>query len=135
MTMKKCKNYCGVECVNGNCPIALREEYEERCYPVVEDCGECHYYKGCEDCAFSGECKDKPIEVFDKQGEFTPEFKDLVDSYIKEEMQKVTTDGKFDVKKAMQYIKDVQEKTGISPYQIKRYKRKKRRLKKYERPV
>lgn len=77
MNMKKCKNYCGVKCVDGNCPIALREEYEERCYPVVEDCGECHYYKGCEDCAFSEECKDKPIEVFDKQGEFTPEFKDL----------------------------------------------------------
>lgn len=47
---KQCKEYCGVSCVNGNCPIALREEYEERCYPVVEYCGECHYYKGCEDC-------------------------------------------------------------------------------------
>lgn len=116
--MKKCKNYCGVECVNGNCPIALREEYEERCYPVVEDCDECHYYKGCEDCAFSEECEDKPIEVFNKQGEFTPEFKDFVDSYIKEEMQKVTTDGKLDYSKAIKYIKEASEKTGVSVSQM-----------------
>ena len=118
MNMKKCKNYCGVECVNGNCPIALREEYEERCYPVVEDCGECHYYKGCEDCAFSEECKDKPIEVLINGGEFTPEFKDLVDSYIREEMQKVTTDGKLDYNKAINYIKEASEKTGVSISQV-----------------
>ena len=118
MNMKRCKNYCGVNCVDGNCPIALREEYEERCYPVVEDCGECHYYKGCEDCAFSEECKDKPIEVFDRQGEFTPEFKDLVDSYIAKKIQKVTTDGKFDYNKAINYIKEASEKTGVSISQV-----------------
>ena len=53
--MKKCKNYCGVNCVNGNCPVALREEYEERCMDVIKDCSECPYYRGCEDCAFQGE--------------------------------------------------------------------------------
>ena len=51
---KRCKGYCGVACVDGSCPIALREEYEERGYDVVHSCKECHYYRGCEDCAFEG---------------------------------------------------------------------------------
>lgn len=49
-----CKGYCGVACVNGSCPIALSSEYEERGCDVVHDCNECHYYRGCEDCAFDG---------------------------------------------------------------------------------
>lgn len=48
---KRCKNYVGVACVNGSCPIALREEYEEYGIPVINNCNECHKYKGCEDCA------------------------------------------------------------------------------------
>lgn len=52
--MKRCKAYVGITCVNGNCPIALREEYEEREMDVVKSCKECPYYKGCEDCAWEG---------------------------------------------------------------------------------
>ena len=52
--MKVCKGYCGLACVDGTCPIANREEYEERGYFVVRSCRECHFYKGCEDCCFDG---------------------------------------------------------------------------------
>lgn len=51
--MKRCKSYTGLACIDGTCPIANREEYEERCYPVVNSCKECHFYKGCEDCYFA----------------------------------------------------------------------------------
>lgn len=51
MAEKRCKGYVGVACVDGTCPVANREEYEERRIPVVENCRECHFYKGCEDCA------------------------------------------------------------------------------------
>ena len=49
---KRCEGYCGVTCVDGTCPMANREEYEERGYDVVKNCSECHYYQGCEDCCF-----------------------------------------------------------------------------------
>lgn len=49
--MKHCRNYVGVACVDGTCPMAKQEEYEERCIPVIRECEECFYYKGCEDCA------------------------------------------------------------------------------------
>ena len=51
---KRCKDYCGLACVDGTCPMANREEYAERGYDVVHNCNECHYYKGCEDCCFEG---------------------------------------------------------------------------------
>ena len=51
---KRCKNYVGVACVNGSCPMANREEYEEWGIPIVRECGQCYYYKGCEDCALAG---------------------------------------------------------------------------------
>lgn len=54
MRVKRCKGYCGVTCVDGSCPIANREEYEERGYDVVKNCKDCPYYKGCEDCYFNG---------------------------------------------------------------------------------
>lgn len=52
--MKRCPNYVGVTCVNGNCPMALAEEYEEYCMDVVSKCDDCFYYEGCEDCALDG---------------------------------------------------------------------------------
>ena len=52
--MKQCKQYCGMACVDGTCPTANREEYEEQCIPVVRNCRECHHYRGCEDCCFNG---------------------------------------------------------------------------------
>ena len=51
---KYCKGYCGVSCVDGSCPIALREEYLERGYDLIRNCNECLYYHGCEDCCFFG---------------------------------------------------------------------------------
>lgn len=51
--MKKiCNQYVGITCVDGNCPKALAEEYEERGMDVIRSCDECIFYKGCEDCAF-----------------------------------------------------------------------------------
>ena len=31
---ERCRNYVGVACVDGSCPSANREEYEERYMPV-----------------------------------------------------------------------------------------------------
>lgn len=50
---KYCANYYGVSCVDGSCPMANREEYEERGYDIVHNCAECYHYKGCEDCYLS----------------------------------------------------------------------------------
>lgn len=52
MSSKICDGYCGVSCVDGSCPIANYEDYEERGYDVVHNCSECYLYKGCEDCCF-----------------------------------------------------------------------------------
>lgn len=51
--MKYCKDYVGLACINGTCPKANSEEYEERCIPVIRNCGECYFYMGCEDCALA----------------------------------------------------------------------------------
>ena len=54
MAEKRCKSYVGVACVNGTCPIALRDEYIEYGIPVVWKCEDCHKYEGCKDCALEG---------------------------------------------------------------------------------
>ncbi len=59
---KRCRDYVGVTCVDGGCPIALADEYAERDMDVVRDCEGCIYYKGCEDCALCG------TEYCDKKG-------------------------------------------------------------------
>lgn len=51
---KFCSSYVGVSCVDGSCPIANADEYEERCMDVVYKCKDCWMYKGCEDCALNG---------------------------------------------------------------------------------
>lgn len=53
----KCKNYCGLACVNGSCPIALSEEMAERGIPLTKNCEECSSNKQCEDCIMSGDCR------------------------------------------------------------------------------
>ena len=53
---ERCGNYCGVVCINGSCPMALRDEYMERGYDIVHNCDECIHYRGCDDCYFA----DKP---------------------------------------------------------------------------
>jgi hypothetical protein len=50
---KKCEGYVGVACVDGTCPMANCEEYEERGMDVPRGCEYCWYYKGCEDCALA----------------------------------------------------------------------------------
>lgn len=52
--MKYCRSYCGVACVDGTCPAANREEYEEPYVTARLNCRECFMYKGCEDCCFAG---------------------------------------------------------------------------------
>lgn len=47
----QCRNYVGVACVNGSCPMALKEKYAEQCIPTIKDCRDCWLYRGCEDCA------------------------------------------------------------------------------------
>ena len=44
--MGRCRDYVGVACVDGTCPMANRAEYEERCMDVVNNCRECWMYKG-----------------------------------------------------------------------------------------
>lgn len=43
-----------MSCIDGSCPKANQEEYEEYGIPVVRTCFECSYYRGCEDCAGYG---------------------------------------------------------------------------------
>ena len=50
----RCPDYCGVTCVNGQCPQALAYDYSEYGYEYCT-CEECAYYKGCEDCCFVDE--------------------------------------------------------------------------------
>lgn len=50
--IERCKNYVGVFCVNGCCPLAILEEYEElRHGNTIKNCNDCFYYGGCNDCA------------------------------------------------------------------------------------
>lgn len=60
--MKKCGEYCGVACIDGSCPNALREESPE----LYEDiygttkrtaCTRCVYNNGCTDCCIAFYCK------------------------------------------------------------------------------
>lgn len=70
--IKVCPNYTGVTCVNGSCPMAWAEERQEYGIPLVHSCDECTYYKGCEDCCFSGEngCEiDEKLTGFQKNSE------------------------------------------------------------------
>ena len=56
--MSKCSGYCGVACIDGSCPNALREnnpEYFRDCYGSMKkiQCRYCIYNKGCEDCCIA----------------------------------------------------------------------------------
>lgn len=52
--MFQCDCYCGVSCVDGSCPIALADIYQEYGMDVVRSCDGCIFYRGCDDCAFAG---------------------------------------------------------------------------------
>ena len=49
-----CPNYVGVSCVDGTCPVARADDFEEYSIPVGFNCDECWLYKGCEDCVLYG---------------------------------------------------------------------------------
>ena len=59
----KAPNECvPVECVNGQCPIALRNDYGSEASGVDWDftCKDCyHHIEYCEDCEFWYDCKSK----------------------------------------------------------------------------
>ena len=65
--VKRCKSYVGVACVDGTCPMASQDEYEERCIPVIRSCRECCLYRGCEDCALEGTQYCDKSEVLDPE--------------------------------------------------------------------
>lgn len=56
--MKKCSEYCGVACIDGSCPNALRNDdidlYVEY-YGTKRKtrCDYCGYNKGCDDCCIA----------------------------------------------------------------------------------
>lgn len=52
--MEYCERYVGVHCVDGTCPMARKEDHEERGIPLGEGCKDCYLCKGCEDCALKG---------------------------------------------------------------------------------
>ena len=51
---KYCSNYVGLSCIDGTCPVANAEEYEERGIPLTKSCRYCFYYEGCKDCMLVG---------------------------------------------------------------------------------
>ena len=63
--MNYCENYCGAACVDGSCPIANNDEYNEFRYPTVSRCKQCFYYEGCSDCYFANEDGSCRFEVKD----------------------------------------------------------------------
>lgn len=40
---KRRSDYVGVACIDGTCPKANAEKYEERCINVVKSCSDCHF--------------------------------------------------------------------------------------------
>lgn len=53
----RCPGYVGISCVDGSCPVANQDEYEERGIPLVKTCEDCFMYRGCDDCGLKGtEC-------------------------------------------------------------------------------
>lgn len=46
----KCREYVGAACVDGRCPIANLEEYEEIGVPVASVCQNCIFSQSCLDC-------------------------------------------------------------------------------------
>lgn len=60
--MKKCGDYCGVACIDGSCPNALREEsielYED-IYGTTKrtSCKKCGFNQGCKDCCIAFYCE------------------------------------------------------------------------------
>lgn len=63
MAPKYCPDYVGLACVDGTCPIANREEREERCMDTASECRGCWLYKGCEDCIHEADCERKTVNV------------------------------------------------------------------------
>ena len=80
----RCVNYVGATCVNGSCPNALANEYQEYGYEHCT-CEECGYYKGCNDCALYGTEMCTPMN---KKGKLM-ELKTIKIKYVKDGMEKI----------------------------------------------
>ena len=52
--MDICERFTADRCVNGQCPIANRDEHAELGIDVIESCSACAVLKGCEICIFQG---------------------------------------------------------------------------------
>ena len=52
--MDRCADYVGFSCVDGSCPIANADEYQERGMDVIRNCDDFGFYKGCDDFGFWG---------------------------------------------------------------------------------
>lgn len=62
-TAKRCGDYVGVACVDGSCPIANQDIYQEYGMDVIRRCKDCWMYRGCRDCALYGtEYCESPLE-------------------------------------------------------------------------
>lgn len=55
MRGQQCPDYVGAACIDGRYPIARHEELEYHCIDVINNCNNCFYKLGCEDCYL---CKD-----------------------------------------------------------------------------
>lgn len=55
--MDRCKDYVGVACVDGTCPVGNYHVFMAKGMPEIAkafkdagNCNDCSLYKGCEDC-------------------------------------------------------------------------------------
>lgn len=52
--MKICRDYVGLSCIDGRCPMANPPEHMESVRFSRKICRSCFFYEGCEDCVFAG---------------------------------------------------------------------------------
>ena len=52
--MKICRDYVGISCVDGTCPMANPPEHMEAARFSRKTCRSCFSYEGCRDCALAG---------------------------------------------------------------------------------
>lgn len=65
MVDKNLSCYVGLRCIDGTCPMAWAEEYEERGMDVVRSCRDCPEIPSCASCYFQGDdtCERKPSNL------------------------------------------------------------------------
>lgn len=66
-----CKEYVGIACIDGSCPVANNEEYCRMGEDTVSSCADCWLHRGCEDCmredcVFCGNTKPSGTRTYTK---------------------------------------------------------------------